>query len=65
MPASGAILDSTIISMRPADNPQTTTTTTRVSLGTVSIPLDDREIFKVYFSPIKYSISLVLISGIT
>jgi len=48
MPASGAVLDSTHISMRPVDIPQTTVTT-RGSLGTITNianPSDDREIFK-------------------
>jgi len=60
MPASGAILDSTIIPMRSADIPQTTT---RGSLGhttMIATPPDDREIFKVYFvfnKIIKYLIS--------
>jgi hypothetical protein len=52
MPASGIILDSTIIPMRPIDNPQTTTVApARNSLGTTTTSpttLDDREIFKVY-----------------
>ncbi len=54
MPASGTILDSTIIPMRPIDNPQTTTIApARASLGTTTTSaatLDDREIFKVYFN---------------
>jgi hypothetical protein len=50
MPGSGAILDSTIISMRPVDIPQTTTTTGRGSLGPSTMiinPPDEREIYKV------------------
>lgn len=50
MPTSGSALNSTIISMRSADNPPTTT---RGSLGTttmITTPPDDREIFKVYLS---------------
>jgi len=51
MPGSGTILNSTIISMRPVDIPQTTTTTTgRGSLGPSTMiinPPDEREIYKV------------------
>jgi hypothetical protein len=49
MPASGTILDSTIVSMRPMD---VTITARHGSIGPaatiITIP-DDREIFKVYF----------------
>jgi hypothetical protein len=64
MPASGSILDSTIISMRPVDIPQTTA---RSSIGittTIKTLQDDREIFKVYFSINLYKIYLFIL-GIT
>jgi hypothetical protein len=48
MPGPGTILDSTIISMRPVDIPQTTTARSSLGSSTMIInPPDDREIFKV------------------
>ncbi len=69
MPASGPILDSTIIPMRPIDNPQTTTIApARSSLGAITTTstttLDDREIFKVDLI-YRYSTIDFIILGIT
>lgn len=68
MPSSGAILDSTIIPLRPIDHSQVTTNpTARGSLAMLSMPshstLDDREIFKVNLLLDEFS-SIESFSGI-